>query len=203
MAIDRSYQTFPEPCQLLEQAKFDHELGEYLTLTSFFLQHPQESRSPGNSPTWENFRKMVQELRGKHPGIEKRYYDVQRRQDSLLYLLSDGDPKNLAHDAYLPLSSVVLNKVKTIFYGCEKMASASERIFVVYHAPGVEYRFSCVSGASLPLLVEDFHFPQRLFLRSLLPLYTSARAYSFQSPDRRQSGSGAFHSSAPGEPLPV
>ncbi|WP_220207047.1 DUF1877 family protein [Reticulibacter mediterranei] len=36
---------------------------------------------------------MVQDLQWKHPGIEKRYYDVQRRQDSLLYLLS-GDRRN-------------------------------------------------------------------------------------------------------------
>lgn len=40
---------------------------------------------------------MVQELQWKHPGIEKRYYDVERMQDSLLYLLSEDRRHGRAH----------------------------------------------------------------------------------------------------------
>jgi hypothetical protein len=84
MAIDRDYQALPEPCQLLEQAKLDLELGESLPflLSCFRSKERLLQASPIEA-------QLVQEVLVRHPGIEKRYYDVGRRQGSLLYFLSE------------------------------------------------------------------------------------------------------------------
>jgi hypothetical protein len=88
MALDRKYQALPEPCQLL------HELGERIQFLNSYLC--DEERLSSGHPSGRNLhtertlKRMIQDVKLRHPGIEKRHYDVERRQDSLLYLLSEG-----------------------------------------------------------------------------------------------------------------
>jgi Domain of unknown function (DUF1877) len=88
MAFDRSYQALPEPCQLLEQARLDPKLGEMLQFTRYALGNSKKFFA-NTSPIKGTFQRLLQDLVLRHPGIEKRNYDAERRQDSLLYLLSE------------------------------------------------------------------------------------------------------------------
>ena len=81
MGIEMEYQAIPAGQGLIERARSDVKFGESLcSLHRLLCRRGDES----DGPLWAEAHRM----RAEHPGLEKRYCDLDRQWDILHYLLS-------------------------------------------------------------------------------------------------------------------
>jgi Domain of unknown function (DUF1877) len=88
MGLDCYYQALPEGCALLERAVREPEFGEYLSLVPWKPERLERWRAEGGMSA--EFSREMTRLCQQHPGLEKRFYTVDRFWDVLRYLLSEA-----------------------------------------------------------------------------------------------------------------
>lgn len=85
MGIDCSYQALPEPCEPLARAIRDPEFGEAFSVVG----GRSEALWMAWGGVWAECAQAWRELCAQHPGLDQRRFSVDRRWDTLHYLLSE------------------------------------------------------------------------------------------------------------------
>ncbi|WPB80034.1 DUF1877 family protein [Archangium violaceum] len=90
MGLDRIYQAIPATAGLIERAREDAALGEWLGLVpSWFRKGPGGALAPGKPDPGElELWQRVRALLEQQPGLEERNCDLGRSWDQLHYVLS-------------------------------------------------------------------------------------------------------------------
>jgi hypothetical protein len=108
MGLDRVYQAIPVTSGLVERAREDETLGEWLGLVPFWFRKglggglSPGTPEPGELELWQRVRALLEQ----QPGLEARNCDLERRWDELHYVLSAhrrGEP-GTATDALLDVA---------------------------------------------------------------------------------------------------
>ena len=83
MGLEMIYQAVPAGCGLIERAKVDQEFGELLCHLPFVLRG--SAAEYGWAP---EFWRAAQQVLKLHPGLESRYFGLDKNWDVFHYLLS-------------------------------------------------------------------------------------------------------------------
>jgi hypothetical protein len=106
MGWERDYQALPDGCYLLERAKVDPDFGQHLCFIRMFFQRHGQPLLPNPDEALIDFCQAVRSLIELYPGIEKRYYTLDRYFDMVHYLISawkrgdrNADPNDMGTKA--------------------------------------------------------------------------------------------------------
>jgi hypothetical protein len=88
MGLERSYQAIPGDSDLVQRARVEPCLGEWLSLVCIWFRQGSNPYAGPSSPESLELRQIVQQLVAAEPELARRNYDLDKRWDQIHYLLS-------------------------------------------------------------------------------------------------------------------